>query len=158
MIKHEWLLKRNCSLSPRQSAWAFATPCLVSFALGLLFALHGTWVVFAFAMLEAAGVALAFFHYARHATDREHIALIDDCLLIERIQAGQVEQTRLNPYWTRIVLPRGTQDLIKLEAKGVKIAVGRFVSGERRQQVAQELRQELRGGLFAATSKSFNPF
>ncbi len=148
MNRHEWLLQQNCSLSPHQSAWAYAAPCLVSLVLGLLFALHGMWYVLAFVMLEMAAVALAFLRYARHATDHEHIALADDCLLIERFQGGHLEQTRLNPYWTRIVMPDDDQDLINLEARGVKIEIGRFVSGEKRRQVAQELRDELRGGLF----------
>ena len=148
MKQHDWLLKRNCSLSPCRSALAYAAPCLVAFALGLLFAWHGLWYVLVFAILETAAMALAFLQYARHTTDYEHIALMDDCLLIERVQAGRIQQTRLNPYWTRIGMPSGAGDLINLEAKGVKIEVGRFVTREKRKQVAQELRQELRGGLF----------
>lgn len=145
---HEWLLKRNCSLAPRQLAFAYAALCLMSFSVAVMFTLLGAWYVLIFAVLEMSAVALAFLCYARHATDREHIALADDCLLVERSVAGQVEQTRLDPYWTRIVPPMRPQDLINLEAKGIKIEVGRFVTPAKRRRVAQELRQELRKNAF----------
>jgi uncharacterized membrane protein len=146
--RHEWLLKRNCSLSPRQLAFAYAVLCVASLAVALMFTLQGAWLVLAFSVFEMAVVALAFLHYARHATDHEHIALTDGCLLVEAIEAGKVRQTRLDPQWTRIALPNRSQDLINLEAKGVTIEVGRHVTVAKRRQVAQELRRELRKGSF----------
>jgi uncharacterized membrane protein len=144
-MKHEWVLKRNCSLSPRQLALAYGLLCLGAFAIALVFALQGIWAVLAFALLEMAGIACALLHYARHALDREHIALSDGCLLVERVQAGHCERVRLDPNWTRIVLPDSRRrTLIQLESRGVRVEVGAFVSEAIRQQVAQELRRELR--------------
>jgi uncharacterized membrane protein len=149
VVRQEWLLKRNCSLTPRQLGIAYAALCVLSFSVATMFALHGAWLVLGFSFLEMGAVAWAFFHYARHATDHEHIALIEGCLLIERIEAGKVQQTRLDPYWTRIGLPDHRQDLINLEARGVKVEVGRFVTVAKRRRVAQELRQELRRSPFS---------
>jgi uncharacterized membrane protein len=150
-MKREWFLKRNCSLSPRQVGLAYGLLCLGALAIGLVFALRGIWFVFAFALLEIAAIALALLHYARHATDYEHITLSDNCLLIERIQAGERQQVRLDPCWTRIAVPqRYTHTLIALESRGVKVEVGAFVSERIRQQVAQELRGALRGSSFLA--------
>lgn len=149
MTRHEWLLKRNCALTPCQLACAYAVLCFGSFSVAAMFAFRGAWYVFVFAVLEMAAVALAFFQYARHATDHEHIVLADDCLLVERVQARHIHQIKLDPYWTRIALPSRTQDLISLEAKGMKIDVGRFVTEAKRRQVAHELQDGLRNGLFA---------
>ena len=146
MATHEWLLKRNCSLSPRQLAFAYAILFLLSLAVAGIFVLLGAWIVLAFAILEMAGAALAFLHYARHATDHEYIALVDGCLLIERVQAGRIRQFRVDPHSTRIAAPKRSQDLIDLEARGVKIQVGRFVTAAKRRQFAQELREELQSG------------
>lgn len=143
--KHEWLLKRNCSMSPRQAGIAYGFLCLFTFTIAAAFALNGFWVVLAYALLESGAVALALLHYARHATDHEHIALSDGCLLVERIQAGSVQQVRLDPCWTRIALPTRRHTLIGLESRGVKVEVGGFVSEKVRRQVAQELRRELAG-------------
>lgn len=149
-MKHEWLLKRNCSMSPRQVALAYGSLCGGVLMFSLVFTLYGIWFMFAFAVIETAGVALALLHYARHATDHEHIALSDGCLLVERVQAGCVEQIRLDPCWTRIALPTRRRSLIHLESRGVKVEVGGFVSEEIREQVAKELRRELRASSYLA--------
>ncbi len=143
-MAHEWLLKRNCALSPRQVGKAYGMLCAFVLSIGVAFALHGVWFVFAFAVAEIAAFALALLHYARHATDQEHIALSDGCLLIERIEAGALQQIRLDPYWTKICVPSRRRTLIALESRGIKVEVGAFVSQEERQKVAQELRRELR--------------
>jgi uncharacterized membrane protein len=144
-MKREWLLKRNCSLSPRQLGIAYALLCSGALGIALIFVLQGIWFVFAFAVLELSGIACALLHYARHALDHEHIALTDHCLLVERVLGGHREQIRLDPAWTRIALPdQRRRALIRIESRGVRVEVGGFVSDAIRQQVAQELRGELR--------------
>jgi uncharacterized membrane protein len=144
-MQGEWFLKRNCSLTPGQVGKAYALICLGALGIALaIFMLHGIWFVFAFTLLELGGIALALLHYARHALDHEHIALSDGCLLVERIQAGRREQVRLDPNWTRVALPGPRSGcLIRLEARGVQVEVGAFVSEARRQQVAVELKRAL---------------
>jgi uncharacterized membrane protein len=150
-MKREWLLKRNCSLSPRQLACAYAVLCSAALGIALIFILQGIWFVFAFALLELAGIACALLHYARHALDHEHIALTERWLLVERVQAGQHEEVRLDPNWTRISLPDNRRRaLIEIESCGIKVEVGSFVTEATRRQVALELRRELRGHSFLA--------
>ena len=72
-----WILKRNCSLTPRQSAAAYALLCTGSFGVALFFLLQGYWIVLAFSLVEMAAVGWALLHYARHALDVERIALTD---------------------------------------------------------------------------------
>jgi uncharacterized membrane protein len=141
MDKQEWLLKRNCSLTPHQLGIAYGVLCLLSFSVAAGFLLLGAWQVFFFAGLEMAAVALAFLIYARHAIDHEHIALDDDCLSIERIEAGRMQRLRLDRRGIRIAVPNRPADLILLEAGALQIEVGRFVTPARRQQVALELRR-----------------
>jgi uncharacterized membrane protein len=143
MNQYEWLLKRNCCLSPRQLALAFIVLCIMSFSVALVFTLRGAWLIFPFALLEMSAVALAFIYYAKHATDHEHIELSKDCLLIELIEGGHTRRIELDPHWTRVALPENAGDLITLEAKGIKARVGRFVNMDKRKQFAQELRKGL---------------
>ena len=143
MNQREWILKRNCSLSPRQLLAAYAAICCASFAVAILCAWHGAWYVLVFAVLEMSAVALAFVHYARHATDHEHIVLDDDGLLVERIEGGLRHEIRLDRYRTRIVPPRQYHDLIGLHAQGMSISVGRYATQAIRRRVAHELAHEL---------------
>jgi uncharacterized membrane protein len=143
-MKTEWLLKRNCSLSPRQAAHAYGMLCALLLGIGLGFTVWGAWWVLAFVLIEIGATVLALLHYARHACDREHIVLSENCLLVERIEGEQVCAIRLDPYWARIAVPDRRRRLIQLESRGVKVAVGGFVSEEAREQLAAELRTALR--------------
>lgn len=149
-MEHQWHLKRNCSLSPRQVALSYALLCLLALTIATVFAMRGFWVVLVIALLEMAGVALALLHYARHASDQEHVALSEGCLLVERVEAGRLQQVRLDPGWTRIALPDRERPLIGLESRGVKVEIGCFVSQAIRQQVAREIRRELRASSYLA--------
>jgi uncharacterized membrane protein len=143
-MKHEWHLKRNCSLSPSQVAKAYGLLCVFTLAVGAGFLVVGIPYVIVFSIIEISAVGIALLFYARHATDHEHIALADNCLLIERIEAGALQQVRLDPYWTRIRLPNRRRALIELESRGVKVEVGGFISEEERHTVAEEMRTTLR--------------
>src|SRR5690606_17313129 len=70
-----WFLKRNCSITPSQLGWLYASLCVVSLAIGFGFWVRGARLVLPFAWLELAAVGVAFLFYARHATDGERIAL-----------------------------------------------------------------------------------
>jgi len=108
------------------------------------------WIVLAFSLLELACVGLALLLYARHALDRERIALSSDCLLVECVQAEVHSQALLDPLWTRVLTGtdaaagRPRRNLITLESRGVRVEVGRFVNEAQRRQVARELRMALR--------------
>jgi uncharacterized membrane protein len=144
MSKREWMLKRNCSLSPRQLGLAYAVLLSMSVTVaGFFLMLYGMWQIFAFTVIEMTAVALAFLCYARHATDHEHVAFADNCLLVERVLAGNVHKIQLELRWIRIASPKSRQDLVNLEARGVSTEVGQFVTAATRQKFAQELRYEL---------------
>ena len=144
-MTREWTLQRNCSLSPRQVARAYAVLCLGSLAVAAGFLANGIWLVLAFSLLELALVGLALLVYARHATDHERIALSESGLLVTCVQANRRELVRLDPLWTRVVVPdERRRALVRLESRGVKVEIGRFVDDARRRQVARELRLALR--------------
>lgn len=144
-LARRWILKRNCSLTPRQSAAVYALLCAASFGIALVFLLQGIWMVLAFALVEMTAVGAALLYYARHALDVETIVLSEACLLIERIDAGQREEIRLDPCWTRILAPAPRRrKLIELESQGRRVQVGAYVSEAIRSQVARELALAMR--------------
>ncbi|WP_151635459.1 DUF2244 domain-containing protein [Noviherbaspirillum aerium] len=143
MASREWILRRNCSISPRQLITVYAALCMTSLLISLMFALRGAWYILGFAMLEMLAVGIAFFLYARHANDRERIELADDCLLVELVEVERIRQFRLDPRSTRVASPESRHALISLEARGCKVEVGRFLTEWKRREFARELRGEL---------------
>lgn len=145
-MNREWTLQRNCSLTPRQALFAYALLCSGALAVGIAFLLQGIWQVLAFTLPELTLVGLALLLYARHATDHERIALTEASLVVECVRAHHCSSIRLDPLWTRVAPPAlGARALVRLESRGVRVEVGRFVTEARRRQLARELRQALRG-------------
>jgi uncharacterized membrane protein len=147
MTKRDWVFKRNCSLTPRQLAKAYAVLSLGSLSVATYFSIKGAWYIFGFSILELLAVGLAFLHYARHATDHEHIALTGNCLLVELVQAERAQQYELDVRCARIDLPTSHRDLIGVEARGVRVEIGRFLTEQKRRAFAYELRHELQSAL-----------
>jgi uncharacterized membrane protein len=145
MATREWILKKNCSISPRQLAKAYLALCGASLVVASYFTLHGAWLVMVFALLEMTAVAVAFLYFGRHATDRECIALNDETLIVELVQAEKTQQFRMDPYRTRVALPALRHGLIGLEGSGSRVEVGRFLTERKRREFAKELNQELVG-------------
>ena len=143
MATREWILKKNCSISPRQLAQAYMALCAASFLVASYFVMQGAWVVMAFAALEMTAVAVAFLYFGRHATDRECISLSDAGLIVELVEAERTLQYRMDPCLTRVAMPEPSRRLIGLEANGDRVEVGRFLPERRRREFAQELNREL---------------
>lgn len=143
MAAHEWILKRNCSISPCQLLTVYLALCMTSLLVAMPFAVHGAWYILGFSVLEMLAVGTAFLMYARHANDREHIELIDDCLLVELIEVEQVRQFRLDPRHTRVEPPASERALIGLQSDGEKVEVGRFLTEWKRRELARELQSAL---------------
>ena len=69
-----WFLKRNCSITPAQLGWLYASQCVVTLGIGTFFWFQGAKLVLPFAWLELMAVGSAFLVYSRHATDGERIS------------------------------------------------------------------------------------
>ncbi|MFM8467448.1 MAG: DUF2244 domain-containing protein [Oxalobacteraceae bacterium] len=145
MATREWLLKKNCSISPKQLAQAYAALCTASLLVAAYFVMHGAWVVMVFAVLEMCAVAAAFIYFGRHAMDREYISLSAAELRVDLVQAERSLSFYLDPQRTRVAIPEPRQRLIRLEANGERVEVGRYLTERKRQELAHELNRELSG-------------
>lgn len=142
----EWSLKRNCSVTPAQLGWLYASLCAVSLGVAVGFWLQGAPWVLPFALLELVAVGSAFLLYARHATDRERIRLLDGRLVVEQETAGRIKRCEFAREWVRVE-PRGDDgQLIEVRGGGQSVKVGRHLRSDLRPALAREIRLALRGG------------
>jgi uncharacterized membrane protein len=143
-----WLIKRNCSASPRQLAIVFGSMLAVSVLFGAVFAAFGFWLVLPFVGAEVVAVAAAFVCYAKHAADAERIALTDRVLRVERTEAQRSERWEFDPAWVRVEVEEqgkvlGRRVRVHLAAHGERVEVGRYLLDSRRSELAGELRRAL---------------
>lgn len=143
MRQYEWVLRRNCSITPRQLCSVYAALCFTSLSIAVMFVLHGAWMVLAFAVLEMSAVGAAFVLYARHATDRETIRVQHDRLVIECVHASRTTAQNLDLYQVRVEIPHHANALIRLRCGRNTLEIGRHLQAGHRQAFARELAQSL---------------
>lgn len=141
----QWLLKRNCSVTPAQLLWLYVSLCVVSLGIAGFFWVQGVTMVMPFALLELVVVGAAFRVYARHATDGERIVLQGNQLVVELENAGRLERAEFNREWVRVEPQNGDGSLIEVSGQGRSVRVGRHVRPELRPALAREIRHALRG-------------
>jgi uncharacterized membrane protein len=137
-----WILKRNCSASPKQLATVFASLAAFAFLIGVVFAAYGAWLVIPFAGLEIVAVGVAFLCYGRHAADYEAIELRGDVLTIVRVDGAERIEVDLPTRWA--VVEYAPARLL-LYARGQQVEVGRHLPEARRMTLAREIKRALQG-------------
>jgi uncharacterized membrane protein len=142
----QWLLKRNCSVTPAQLGWFYVSLCVLSLGIAGFFWLQGARLVMPFAWLELVAVGSAFVIYARHARDGEKIVLQGGQLVVELETAGRTQRAEFNREWVRIEPRSGDGSLIEVFGQGQSVRVGRHLRPELRPALAREIRFALRGG------------
>lgn len=140
----QWLLRRNCSITPRQLGLVYASLCAVSLLVGAFFFLQGAPVVLAFTGLELLAVGLALLLFARHAGDRETLTLVGRSLQVEQCIGTRVERADFAAEWLSVEPAAGQGSLVQLSSRGQRMQVGRFIRPELRGAFARELRLALR--------------
>jgi uncharacterized membrane protein len=140
----QWLMQRNCSITPRQLMVVFASLCALSSLIGAFFFFQGAPFVAAFAGVELLALGAALLVFARHAADREMLTLVGRSLRVEWTLAGRTERADLRADWLRVEPQAAQGSLVQLSGSGRTLHVGRFLRPELRGAFAQELRQALR--------------
>ncbi|WP_133650523.1 DUF2244 domain-containing protein [Paraburkholderia flava] len=142
-VLRDWVMKRNCSVSPRQFVYFYVSLAAFSLLIALLLVLRGAWLVLPFTGIDLLVVGAAFAIYARHAVDYERIRLFPNRLVIEQVSAERVTQFEFNPRWVRIEPGKTPRDRIRLVSRGETITIGQHLAQYRRAQFAAELRMWL---------------
>ena len=139
-----WFLQRNCSVTPAQLGWLYASLCVVTLSIGGFFWFQGAVLILPFAGAELAAVGIAFLVYARHAADGERISLTGRQLVVELENGGKLERAEFARDRVRVEPTAGSRSLIEVSGQGRSVSVGRYVRPELRPALAQEIRRALR--------------
>jgi uncharacterized membrane protein len=141
-----WVLRRNCSLTPRQLGGLFAMLCTLSLAVSGFFWLQGAWMVLTFSAVELLAVGVAFLMYARHATDGETIRVSQGRLVVEREDAGRLLRTEFSGRSLQVDVSADRRCLVELRGGSQALLVGHHLRPELRPVLARELRHALGRG------------
>lgn len=141
----QWLVRRNCALTPRQLAGWFASIAAAAAVMAGVLAAFGAWLVLPFAAVQFVVLAVAYLAYARHAGDYERVLVTPERILVERCSGGRLAQEEVGPQWARIEYESGRRGAIRLVAGRKRVAIGSGLPEESRERLARELRASLAG-------------
>ena len=153
----QWLLRRNCSIAPRQLFGVYLLLSAVSLGIAAFFWLHGAHLVMPFAWAEVLALGAALLLHARHACDRERIALAQGRLTVEWTVADHTETVEFAAAWVRVDPGRGEGSLVELSGGGRCVTVGRYLQPALRRRLVLELRAALRQAECAAAPSAELP-
>lgn len=140
----QWLLKRNCSTTPRQMGAVYLSLCVVSLLIGGFFYAQGALFVLVFTALELTLVGLALLVFARHAGDFESLTLVGRSLQVQQSYGNRVARTDFTADWLTVEPAAGQGSLVELCGSGQTVRVGRHLRPDQRAAFARELRLALR--------------
>jgi uncharacterized membrane protein len=150
----QWVLRRNCSLTPGQLGGFYLSMCMVSLVIATGFALNGAPVVLWFAGIELMLLAAALLVYARHAADADTVTLTGQELMVEQSCGNACTATRFRTPWLSVEPVHGDGSLIELAGQGQTVHIGRFLRPEARAEFSRELREALRASLQPAAASA----
>ena len=150
----EFVLRRNCSLSPGALMLVFGSVAALSFAFGVMFAALGAWMILPFAGLELAALGAAFVIHGLHATDCERVRVAGDVVTVEVVEGRSNRVHQFQTRWVRLLVDTGADNgagkrgacgiSLKLVGRGGEVEVGRHLDQQRRAGFERNLRAALR--------------
>lgn len=139
----QWLLKRNCALSPRQLAVSLGMLACISVLIAGVFAWRGAWPVLLFSGFEVLGLVIAFVAYGRRAADYERIVVWPQRITVETMRSNRLSRHEMARDWLRIEYGRQENGLVRLVRGTESLQIGSLVAPGKREQLAVELRSTL---------------
>jgi uncharacterized membrane protein len=140
----QWSLERPTALAHSQLFRAFVGLFVAAVLVAAVCFVMGVAMAQPFACLGGVALGLALLGYARHAADRDVIAMKPGLLRVERHRAGRMESVDFHPRWVRVEPNLLDGSVVRLSGQGRSVAVGEFVRRDLRRQLADEFRWALR--------------
>ena len=141
ITQKEWLLKKNCTLSPSQFGSAILFVGGLSLVIATIWAFKGVWFILPFAFAECVALIIAFFVYSRHATDFERVTLTSKEICVESEIGGMLKCIKLPRSWVKAKFKRNEYDgLVLLNSGNTELKIGQFVSLKKRELFFDEIK------------------
>jgi uncharacterized membrane protein len=137
-------MQRNCSASPQLLAGVLGTLALISLTFGLVFLALGTPWILVYALNLTACLTGVFFHYARHAADRETIILTDHTVEICQELGSRQLTAIFARAQVRIALHEHRHDGVEISNGVQTVGLGSLLSPSARRELHAVLSKNLR--------------
>ena len=138
-----WLMKRNCSLTPKQVGLFYLSIVSFSLLVAGYFWLIGAWMILVFTSLALLALTIALYVYTRHALDYEKITIDGKQLIFERSWGGKIAVEEFNTVWTKLHRSETGKRNLVLKSSAKEVPIGFFVRSHEQEQFEKDLARYL---------------
>ena len=138
-----WMMKRNCSFSPKQVGLFYLSIVSFSLLVAGYFWLLGAWMILIFTSLALLVLTIALYVYSRHALDYEKITITGKQLIVEKSWGGKVQIEEFNTIWTKLYCGGTGRHRLALKSSTKEVPIGFFVVMNEQEQFEKELKSYL---------------
>ncbi len=138
-----WLMKRNCSFSPKQVGLFYLSIVSFSLLVAGYFWLLGAWMILIFTSLALLVLTIALYVYSRHALDYEKITITGKQLIVEKSWGGKVQIEEFNTIWTKLYCGGTGRHRLALKSSTKEVPIGFFIVMNEQEQFEKELKSYL---------------
>ena len=138
-----WLMKRNCSFSPKQVGLFYLSIVSFSLLVAGYFWLLGAWMILIFTSLALLVLTIALYVYSRHALDYEKITITGKQLIVEKSWGGKVQIEEFKTIWTKLYCGGTGRHRLALKSSTKEVPIGFFVVMNEQEQFEKELKSYL---------------
>ncbi len=138
-----WLMKRNCSFSPKQVGLFYLSIVSFSLLVAGYFWLLGAWMILIFTSLALLVLTIALYVYSRHALDYEKITITGKQLIVEKSWGGKVQIEEFNTIWTKLYCGGTGRHRLALKSSTKEVPIGFCVGMNEQEQFEKELKSYL---------------
>lgn len=139
-----WTLTRNLATTPRIFMLHMGAAAGGSCAIGIGFWIAGYPLVFGFCACQALALLSAMVHYTIHALDGEQLVLTGETLEVQCIRGFRSTTVRLNPCWTRLEFPAGSEPPTLCSGR-TRVPVAVHLGAAQRRKFAEDFSRLLAG-------------
>jgi len=138
-----WLMKRNCSFSPKQVGLFYLSIVCFSLLIAGYFLFIGVWMIIIFTVIELTALTIALYVYSRHALDYEKITINGKQLFVEKSWGGNVQTDEFNTAWTKLYRSGTGRHNLALKSSNKEVPIGFFVRMSEQEQFEKDLEKYL---------------
>jgi len=142
-VMRTWLMKRNCSFSPKQVGLFYLSIVSFSLLVAGYFLFIGVWMIIIFTSIEILALTIALYVYTRHALDYEKITIVGKQLFVERSWGGKIQIDELNTLWTKLHRSGTGRSSLTLKSSTKEVPIGFFVVMNEQEQFEKDLEKYL---------------
>ena len=142
--KRVWMMRRNCSFSPKQLGLFYLAQSLFALIVASFFWWRGVWLVMPFTLIELSVLAILLLIYARHTSDYESVKLENGFIEVQSQKASVHQLISWNAVWVFIYPELNERQLMTLRYQGKVQEFGKFLTVAQRYQLLKEIQHALK--------------